>query len=114
MRQVAVYAAVGAQAHHMQGLAVGLGVLNGLDVDRVFKKFAVLNLLRHLRQDLEHHAARAHVGVADLGVAHLPLGQAHVQPGGLEQGVRVLGEELIQVGGIGDIDGVPLEAGAMP
>ncbi len=108
MGQVAVHAAVGHEAHDVQGFAVCLGVLHGLDVDRVLEELAVLDLLGHLGQDLEDHAARAHIGVADLGVAHLPLGQAHVKAGGLERGVGIFGKEAVEVRGIGDIDGVAL------
>ena len=106
MGQVAVDAAVGQEAHDVQGMAAGLGIFNGLEVDGVLEELAVLDLLGHLGQDLEHDAARAHVGVADLGVAHLPLGQAHVEAGGLEAGVGIFGKEFIEIGGVGNIDGV--------
>ena len=104
--QVAVDAAVGHEAHDMQGVAAGLGVLDGLEVHGVLEELAVFDLLGHLGQDLEHDAARAHVGVADLGVAHLALGQAHVKAGGLEDGVGIFGKKFIEIGGVGNIDGV--------
>ena len=111
MGDVAVDAAVGHEAHDVQRFAVLLCVLHGLDVDRVLEELAVLDLLGHLGQDLEHDAARAHVGVADLGVAHLPLGQTHVKPGSLERGVGVLGEEAVEIRRFGDIDGVAARGG---
>ena len=37
------------------------------------------------RQVLEHDAAAADVGMADLAVAHLARGQAHVKAGGRER-----------------------------
>ena len=37
---------------------------------------------------LAHHAAGADVHVADFGVAHLPVGQADVAAGGMQEGVR--------------------------
>ena len=98
MAQVAVDAAGGQQTHNVQGLAVCLGVLHGLDIDGVFKEFAVCDLLAHLGQDLEHHTACADIGVAHLGVAHLPLGQTHVQPGGGQGGAGVLGKEPVKIG----------------
>ncbi len=114
MGQVAVDAAVGHEAHDVQSAAACFRVLNGLEVDRVPEEFAVLDLLGHLGQDLEYDAARAHIGVTDLGVAHLPLGETHVEAGGLEHGVGILGKESVKIGGIGDIDGVSLRGSGQP
>ena len=96
--EVAVNAAGGQQTHDVQRLAVVPGVVHGLDVDRVFKELAGLNLLGDLGQDLEHDAAGADVGVTDLGVAHLTLGQTYVQTAGLELGAGVFGKELVEIG----------------
>ena len=108
---VAVHAAVGKQAHDVQGLAIGLGVLDGLDIDLVFKELAGLDLLGDLRQDLEHHAAGADVGVTHLGVAHLALRQTHVKAGSLQLGAGVLGKELVQIGLLGLGNGVACGGG---
>ena len=97
VRQVAVNAAGGHQTHDVQSLAVCLGVLHGLDVGSVLEELAVLDLLRHLRQDLEHYAAGAHIGVADLGVAHLPGGQTDVKSGSGERGVGIRRKQLVKV-----------------
>ena len=109
--EVAVHAAGGEQTQDMQGFAILLGVVHGLDVDRVLEELAGLDLLGDLGQNLEHDAAGADVGVADLGVAHLAFGQTHVQTGGLQQGVGVLGKELIQVGFLRLGDGVARSGG---
>ena len=106
--KVAVHAAVGHEAHDVQGLAVCLRVLHGLDVDLVPEELAVLDLAGHLGQDLEDNAARADVGVTDLGVAHLALGQADVQPGGLQRRMGPAVKEPVQIRGVGDVDGVAL------
>ena len=53
------------------------GVHRGV-VGGIFKEGAVLNGAGDARQVLEDHAAAADVGVADLAVAHLTSGQAHV------------------------------------
>ena len=58
------------------------------------------------------HPAAADVGVAHLAVAHLPVGQAHVQPGGGEGGVGELLEELVQPGRFRGFDGVSRLAAA--
>ena len=106
--EVAVHAAVGHEAHDVQGLAVCLRVLHGLDVDLVLEELAVLDLAGHLGQDLEDDAARADVGVTDLGVAHLPGRQADVQPGGLQRRMGPAVKEPVQIRGVGDVDGVAL------
>ena len=76
---VAVDAAVGQQPHHMEGGAVLSAVVHGLQIGGVFEEVAVGDGLGDAGQVLEDHAARADVGVAHLAVAHLAVGQAHVQ-----------------------------------
>ena len=92
MAQVAVDSAGGHEAQDVQGLALGLGVLHGLDVNRVLEELAVFNLLAHLGQDLEHNTACADIGMSHLGVAHLALRQTHIQSGGGELAAGVLGK----------------------
>ena len=85
-----VYAAVGEQSVEVQRRALfQTGVHRGV-VGGIFKEGAVLNGAGDARQVLEDHAAAADVGVADLAVAHLTGGQAHVQTGGGELRMRVL------------------------
>ena len=73
-----VYAAVGEQSVEVQRRALfQTGVHRGV-VGGIFKEGAVLNGAGDARQVLEDHAAAADVGVADLAVAHLTGGQAHV------------------------------------
>ena len=96
----------------MQGLAVVDSIVHGLDVDLVFKELAVFDLLAHLGEDLEHHAACADIGVTYLTVAHLTLRQTHVQPGGGQGAGGVLCKETIQIGGIGLGDSIALACGA--
>ena len=90
----------------MQGLATGPGVLHGLDINAVLEEFSVPDFLAHFWQYLKHHAAGADVGVAHLGIAHLPLGQTYIQPGGGKPAAGVLGKELIQIWRFGLSDGV--------
>ena len=55
-----------------------------------------------------HHAAGADVHVANLGVAHLPVGQADVAAGGVQKSVRTGLPQLGEGGGLGEADGVVL------
>ena len=45
---------------------------------------------------LAHYGARAEVQMTDLGVAHLPVGQAHRLPAGAQRGVRVAAPQLVE------------------
>ena len=108
MLDMAVDAAGGQKPHDVQRLAVCLGIVHCLDIRLVLEELAVFDLLAHLGQDLEHDAPRADVRVSDLGVAHLPGGQTHVQPGGLKRGVGIFGEETVKVRGVRLVDGVAL------
>jgi hypothetical protein len=79
---MAVDASVGQKTHQVQGGALLLAGGHSGEVRRIFRQGAVLGSLGDLRQILKDHPARAHIGVAHLAVADLPLGQTHVQPGG--------------------------------
>ena len=104
--QVGVNAAVGQEAEQVQGGALLQAGVHGVEIGGVLEKAAVLNGAGNPGQVLEDHPAAADVGVAHLAVAHLPVGQAHVQPGGGEGGVGELLEEFIQPGGFRGFDGV--------
>ena len=106
--QVGVDAAVGQQAHQVQGGALLQAGVHGVPVGGIFIKAPVGNGLGDPGQVLEHHPAGADVGVAHLAVAHLPVRQAHVQAGGPERGVGILPEKLVQPGRGGGADGVAL------
>ncbi len=58
-------------------------------------------------------AAGAEVEMADLGVAHLAVGQADEVLAGAEEGVGVLAEELVVGGFAGLCDGVAVGFGAV-
>ncbi len=55
----------------------------------VFGKTAVLRGERDLCKILIHHATRADIRVSDLGIAHLTVGKANVQPRGTDQRMRI-------------------------
>ena len=106
MVDVAVDAAVGQQAHEMQGTAAFFAGADGSQIGGVFKEAAVLDGPADAGQVLEDHAAGADVGVAHLAVSHLSLRQAYVQAGSLQLAEGVLGEEIVQLGGVGSLNGV--------
>ena len=95
MGDVAVHAAVGEQAVHMQGGAFLLSVLYCPQQFFVFKEIPVLNGLGDAGQFLIHDAAGAHVQMSHLGVAHLALRQSHCQAAGLSAYIGALAHELI-------------------
>ena len=103
---VGVHAAVAEQAVQVQGSALLLAGVHGIDVSSVLEEGALLNVQRDAGQVLEHHAASADVGVAHLAVAHLSVGQAHVQAGGGQAATGILSENLVQIGGLGSGNGV--------
>ena len=86
---MAVHAAVGQKAHHMQRAAVLLHGVHSPDEGLFFKKHAVLNILGDAGQLLIHDAARAHVQMAHLAVAHLTVRQAHIHAAGAQLGVGI-------------------------
>ena len=67
---------------------------------------AVVDRIVDARQVLRHHPAGADIHVADFGIAHLPVGQADGAAGGLQQGVRALGQHAFEIGGMGRGDRV--------
>ena len=105
---VAVHAAGRQQAHQVDGLAVLDGSLHGVHNGLVGADGTVLNGLGDAGQLLVHDAAGADVGVTNLAVAHLAVGQAHVHAGSTDGGVGAGGEQLVQIGGFGGHDGVAL------
>ena len=107
-----VDAAVAEQTHDMHGLARVPGGGHGLQIGGILKEVPVGDGLGDFGQVLEHHPAGADVGVAHLAVAHLALGQTHVQAGGGEVGAGVFGKELVQHRGVGGVDRVALVTGA--
>ena len=103
---VAVHTAGAHQTHQMDGLAGIDGSLHVLDQNRILEHLTVLDGLGDQGQLLVHDAASAHVGVANLGVAHLAVGQADCHAGSLDGGHGVLFHQSIQMGGLGGHHGV--------
>ena len=104
--QMGVDATVGQKAHQVQGSTLFQAGVHGVIVGGILKERAVTDGLGDAGQILEHHTARADVGVAHLAVAHLPVRQAHIQAGGPEGGMGIFLEELIQAGSAGGADSI--------
>ena len=94
---MAVDAAGADQTHQVDSLARVDGSLHVLDQHGVLEHLAVLDGLGDEGQLLVDDTARAHVGVADLRVAHLAVGQADSHAAGLDGGHGVIGKDLVQI-----------------
>ena len=106
MVDMRVYAAIGQQAENMQGGVKPLALVDRAHERLVGEKVAVLDGLGDAGQLLIDDTARADVGVADLGVAHLPVRQTDIQAGGADIRHRVFRKDLVQVGGVRGLDRV--------
>ena len=95
---VAVYAPVGQKAHEMQGAAVLSAVFHRLQKGRILKKCPVHDLLGDPGQFLVYDAARAHIQMSHLRVAHLPLRQAHSHAAGIAPRPGTFLHQFIQIG----------------
>ena len=104
MVDVAVHAAVAHQAQQMQAGRNGLGKC-GFQYG-VLTHRAVLDGIIHAAKILIHHAPRTQIQVTYFGIAHLPVGKAHVFPGSAQQAVGIVGKEVISKRGISQNSGV--------
>ena len=98
--QVAVHAAVGQQAHEMNGAARLFGVFHRAQQGGIFKKGTGTDIPGDAGQLLIDHAACADIGVTHLAVAHLPVGQTHRLAGAVQQSVGAGFKQPIQIGGL--------------
>ena len=103
---MAVHAAGTHQTHQVDGLTGLDSSLHVLDQHRVLEHLAIVDGLGDEGQLLVHDAACAHVGVADLGVAHLAVGQTDSHTGSINGSHRVLCHQSIQMGGFGSHNSV--------
>ena len=80
---------------------------------RIVLELALVDCRIDTRQILHHHAAGANIGVADLGISHLVIGQSHVMLARLHLGVRRMGEEFVPVRRLGEGDRVVIAVAAL-
>ena len=110
---VRMHAAGRGEAQQMAGAAALLQRRDQLGQDRVLGERAVLDGVVDARQLGHGDAAGAQVHVADLGIAHLALGQADEALGGVDQALRAGRDQAIVVGRARIEDGVVGRIGAM-
>ena len=110
---VRMHAAGRSKPHQMAGAAALLQRRDQLGQDRVPGERAVLDGVVDARQLRHGDAAGAQVHVADLGIAHLALGQADEALGGVYQALRAGRDQAIVVGRARVEDGVVGRIGAM-
>ncbi len=107
---VAVYAAVGQQAHEVHGLAGGDGFIDGRADGRVLEELAVADRFGHAGEVLIDHSSGAEVHVADFRVAHLAVRQAHIHARTGDQAVGQGGGQAVQHRLVGRVHGVVVVA----
>ena len=74
---------------------------------RVLEEGARRDVVVDPHEVLAHDAAGAQVGVPDLGVPHLPVGQADRPARRVELGVRIVCPEAVEDRRVGELDRVP-------
>jgi hypothetical protein len=79
-----------------------------VDEGWILEKLARLDRVINAADVRHDDAARTHVEVADLGVAHHAGGQPDARARRLDQGVRILFQQLVVEGHLGEGDGVAL------
>ena len=92
---VAVHTAVREKSIEMQIRPADLAVVNSGKKFRVLKEHSVLNLFGNPCQFLIDNAARAHIHMADLRIAHLSVGKTYRHPAGITFLERTLCHQLI-------------------
>ena len=85
----------------MHGSAFGNGFVDGGTEHSILLQLTVFDGFVDAGKTLIHHASGAEVHVADFGVAHLAVRQAHGFTGGLDQYVRILLQQAVPGRGIG-------------
>ncbi len=103
---VAVYAAVGHQAHQVELATAFLGAGHRIQESLIGKKISIVDSLADTSEFLIHDAARTDVEMAHFGVTHLALGQTHIQTTGMNGGGGVLLDIFFNMGNALLSDGI--------
>lgn len=96
----------------MQGGAAVQSMADGAQQHGIFLEASVLYGRVQPHVILKHSASGTQIGVPRFRVAGLALAQAHIGPGGVEAAPGLPGQQAVPVGGVGQMDGVSLVAGA--
>ena len=91
-----------------------MGGLDNFLEDRITVESAILNSEIDAGELLIDDATCAEIKMSHLGVSHLALGQADLEPARLKSGLGVGGVELIMHWGRGQKGSISLEGSALP
>ena len=114
MGVVTVNAAIGKQTDQMQGRTRFFGVVHRVQQGVVLKEIPIPDGFGDAGQFLIHHPAGTDVGVTDLAVAHLPVGQSDVHSRRPDGGAGIFLKQPGEVGGFGRLNGVAVGIGIDP
>src|SRR5580658_3292708 len=113
MSLLRVHPAIGNQAKQMQPPLAHACMLHGREQYWMCKELAVLDHQVDASDVHVNDAPGANVEMPDLAVAHLPLGQAHKGPAGMNERVGILAQQTV-IGWLArQRDGVGLGLGAV-
>src|SRR5260221_6744343 len=101
-----MHAAVRDEPQEVKPPAAALGALNRTAENGIFAKRPVCNGNIDTRNINEGNSSSAKVEVAHFAVAHLAGWQTDVRPTGPDQGMWVAGVQAVEVGGLGEPNGI--------
>ena len=105
---VAVNAARGHKSHQVETRVVLERLVHSVDDSLVLAELAVVDSLCDSGELLINNSARADVGVTDLAVAHLTVGETYVKTRSADLREGVLAEENVKIGSVCGGNGVSL------
>ena len=103
---MAVYAAVRNQAHQVQRSPRRCRGPDRVHQRGIFVETPFFDRVVDAHQVLLHDHAAADGHMSDFRVSHLARGQTDAAPGSFQRGQRIFGEIAIEIGCIGNRDGV--------
>jgi hypothetical protein len=96
-----VHTAVGHDGEQVRSAAAPLQGVDEAQDFGVLEEIPVLDGEVDLSQIHRDDAAGADIGVSDLGIPHLSIGETDVAAMGRERGVRTMGEDAVEIRGAG-------------
>ena len=113
MSLLRMHAAIGDQAEEMQSPFAHARMLHRREQHGMRKEFAVLDHQVDAGDVHVNDASRADVEMANLAVAHLPLGQTNKRSAGMDQRVGIFAQQPVVSGLARERDGVGFGFGAV-
>ena len=112
MRDMAMHPAAGNHPHQMRHPARGLQRMDKPDQCGICRKRAILDRQINRAQIHRHHPARADIGMAHLGIAHLPGGQTDIRAMGDQFRIGTSGHQMVEMGHMRQRGGIGKRIGA--